>query len=154
VPVKGGPAPASGGNRREVDVRPELRLEDLRGIKVRDYVVRFAFGAVISVAAALLAQASSARFGGVFLAFPAILPASLTLIQEEEGTRDADRDAVGAVLGGLGLSVFGVAAEGLFGRLPSPLVLVVALAAWTVAALGLYFLLTLFRPDDCDKHQD
>jgi hypothetical protein len=142
------------GIRRQVDVGPELSLEDLRGIKGRDYVVRFAFGAVISVVAALVAQATSPRFGGVFLAFPAILPASLTLIQEKEGTRDADRDAVGAVLGGLGLSVFGVVAEGLFGRIPSPLVLVVALAGWTVAALGLYALLALFRPDDCDKNQD
>ena len=60
--------------------------------------VRFAFGAAISVGAGVLGKAVGARFGGTFLAFPAILPASLTLIQNKEGTRTADRNAVGAVL--------------------------------------------------------
>lgn len=136
------------------DVRPGLDLGQLRQVRARDYLIRFAFGATISVVAALISSALGARFGGLFLAFPAILPASLTLIQEDDGSRDADRDAVGAVLGGLALVVFAVVGEGLFGRLPAAVVLAGALTAWAVVAVGLYRLLAFLRPDDCDRAQD
>lgn len=131
-----------------------MDLRALGQVKTRDYLIRFAFGAVISICAALVSSAAGARFGGLFLAFPAILPASLTLLQEDDGTRDADRNAIGAVLGGVALVCFAVAGEGLFGRIPAVAVLVSALIVWLAAATGLYWTLGKLRPDACDRRQD
>jgi hypothetical protein len=117
-------------------------------------MVRFALGAVISVAAGVVGKSVGPRFGGMFLAFPAILPASLTLIQDKEGTRRADRNAIGAVLGGVGLVVFAVLCEALFGRLDPFIVVLVALAAWVVVSFLLYALLAALRPEDCDRRKD
>lgn len=138
----------------DYDVVPELDLGQLAKVPVRDYLVRFALGAAISVVAALIANATSARFGGLFLAFPAILPAGLTLTQDEQGTMAADRGALGAILGGVSLVVFAIVAEAALGRLPAGAALVLALGGWLVAALGCYALLALVAPHACDKHQD
>lgn len=136
------------------DVRPGLQLGSLRRIRVRDYALRFVFGAVISVGAALIGQVGGPRLGGMFLAFPAILPAGLTLIQEEDGTRDADRTAVGAILGGIALCAFAIVGEAAFGTLPPWLVLLLALGAWCGAAIGLYAVLAVLRPEACDRNRD
>lgn len=141
-------------SRRQQDVRPNVDLLSIRKTRPRDYAIRFAFGAVISVVAALISKAAGARLGGAFLAFPAILPASLTLIQEKDGSRDADRDAVGSVLGGLALVAFAVVAEIAFGRIPAPTVLACCVAGWLAAAFVLYWLLAAVHPDACDKNQD
>lgn len=144
--------PSASATRR--DIRPELDLRSIRQARPRDYAIRFAFGAAISVAAALVSQAVGARFGGAFLAFPAILPASLTLIQENDGSRDADRDAIGSILGGLALVVFATVAEVGFRRIPAPAVLACCLAGWLATASLLYRLLAYVHPDACDKNQD
>ena len=136
------------------DVMPSVAFTGLTQVRARDLLVRFALGAIVSVTAAVLAKAVNARFAGAFLAFPAILPASLTLIQDKEGTRDADRNAIGAVLGGFALVPFAIVGEALFTRLAPAAVLVVALATWRVASLALYALLAVVQPDACDKHQD
>lgn len=136
------------------DVLPEFDLGELAQVPVRDYVVRFALGAAISVVAALIANATSARFGGLFLAFPAILPAGLTLTQDEQGTRAADRGALGAILGGVSLVVFAIVAEAALTRLPAAAALALALGGWLLAALGCYGLLALVAPQTCDKGRD
>jgi hypothetical protein len=125
---------------------PTLEPGKVRKTPLKDYVVRFVLGAVIAIAAHILSKSIGARFGGVFLAFPAILPASLTLIQEKEGTRRADRDAIGAVLGGFGLAVFAMIGELAFTRLEPYLVLAFALLGWIVASLALYVLFAFLRP--------
>ncbi len=137
-----------------LEVLPELELGQLAHVPSRDYLVRFAFGAAISVVAALIGNATSPRFGGLFLAFPAILPAGLTLTQDEQGTRAADRGALGAILGGVSLVVFAVVAEATLGRFPVGAALVLALVGWLAAALSCYAMLVLVRPDTCDKRQD
>ena len=133
---------------------PGVETAKFRQIKGAELAVRFAFGAAVSVGAGVLGKAIGARFGGTFLAFPAILPASLTLIQNKEGTRTADRNAVGAVLGGLALSVFAGIGEAAFGHLSAPLVLLLAAVGWAATAFALYALLTLFIPDACDENKD
>jgi hypothetical protein len=133
---------------------PAVDLSRLREVKVRDYLIRFALGAVISMGAALITKAGGAHLGGLFLAFPAILPASLTLIEQKEGTRRADRNAVGAVLGGLGLSVFAGIAEKTPISIPPFVALVIALIGWVVTSLSFYALLAFFRPEDCEKSSD
>jgi hypothetical protein len=107
--------------------------------------IRFAFGAVTSIAAAVISLAFGPRAGGLFLAFPAILAASLTLIANEEDATAAREDGRGAVVGSIALAVFAAVGAALYTKVPAGLVLVAATAAWTVVALGLYVILWVRR---------
>lgn len=90
--------------------------------KWSDYAIRFLFGGFVTAAAAIIAKKFGPGVGGLFLAFPAIFPASATLIEKNarekkrkaglNGTRrgrvEAAVDASGASIGTLGLLVFAV----------------------------------------------
>lgn len=52
--------------------------------KWHEYAVRFLFGGLITVAAGIIAKEFGPGIGGLFLAFPAIFPASATLIEKHE----------------------------------------------------------------------
>jgi uncharacterized membrane protein (GlpM family) len=121
------------------------QVEKLPDLRARDLVVRFVFGAVTSAVAGSLSILFSPIVGGVFLAFPAILAASLTLIAEEEDRQEAREDARGAAVGALALAAFAGVGVLLFTELAWPLSLAAACGAWTVGALGLYLALW-FRP--------
>jgi hypothetical protein len=121
--------------------RPKLEPSRIRQVRSKDLLVRFAAGAVTSIVAGLLTLAFGSRLGGIMLGFPAILAASLTLIQEEEDAAHAREDARGAVAGGCAMAVFALAAALTFGHLGAALALLIAAAAWTVTALGLYLIL-------------
>jgi hypothetical protein len=133
---------------------PVMESDKLRRVSPRDYGVRFILGAAISVGAGLLGKAVGARFGGVFLAFPAILPASLTLIEEKEGRRRADRNAIGAILGGLALTAFAATGEVVLRSVEPFLGLLLCLVAWLAASFALYALLAWFQPELCDRGCD
>jgi hypothetical protein len=111
----------------------------LRGIGVRHLLVRFAFGAGTSAIAAGVTLAFGARAGGLFLAFPAILAATVTLIEKDDTARAAREDARGAIVGAVALSVFAAVAAALFAVIPGGAALVAATASWTAVALGAYF---------------
>ena len=70
------------------------------------------------------------------MAFPAIL----TLIEKKEGPRSADIDAMGAVMGAVGMVAFAVVVATTIGRLNVVLALGLAAAAWVVVSMGLYLL--------------
>lgn len=110
----------------------------LREVRLRDLLIRFGFGAAVSAAAAVLSRLTSPLVGGVALAFPAILVASLTLIAEEDGLRQARNDARGALHGTFGLLGFGIVAAWLFPRTSPAPALAAATATWTVVALTSY----------------
>lgn len=133
---------------------PSIDVRKLKQVRVREMAVRFALGAVVSVVAALVAKTVGARFGGAFLAFPAILPASLTFVQDKEGTRMADRAALGAILGGLGLVAFVAVAESMLTRHESAGVLALALAAWLAVSALLYAALVAVRPGPGGRRRD
>ena len=133
---------------------PAVQPGKLRQIRMKDYLIRFALGAAVSIVAGILSKTISVRFGGAFLAFPSILPASLTLIQEKEGTRRADRNAIGAVLGSVGLVVFAITGEAAFGHIEPFAALMLALAGWAITALALYGLLAFLRPESVDRTKD
>ena len=88
--------------------------------KWHDYAVRFLFGGLITAVAGIIANKFGPGIGGLFLAFPAIFPASATLIEKHErekkeslglkgaarGRSAASLDAAGSSIGSIGLFVF------------------------------------------------
>jgi hypothetical protein len=113
----------------------------LRSVPPRDLALRFVFGFAVSVVAAIVTLASGSRAGGLFLAFPAILPASLTLIEKKEGQRQAEGNAIGAIIGAVALVLFALTAWALFTRIPGGAAEAVALAVWLAVSLLVYGLI-------------
>ena len=105
------------------------------------YLTRFVFGAGIAVAAALVGMLFGPKVGGILLAFPAILPASLTLIERKDGRHEAKVDATGALLGSFALIGFAAVAAFALPRFSAVIALALACAAWAVIAAGLYVLM-------------
>jgi hypothetical protein len=85
-----------------------------------EYAIRFVLGGAVTMLAGWIATEWGPVIGGLFLAFPAIFPASATLVEKHErerkenaGIRGAKRgrdaaalEAAGAALGSIGLIVF------------------------------------------------
>lgn len=120
----------------------ELDLKKISSIRPRDYAVRFAFGASISAIAGILTLAFGPRFGGLFLAFPAILPATLTLLEKKDGLAQAVADVRGAVIGSIGMIGFALVAMTLISRNPA-IGLGAALITWAVVSIVIYVTLRL-----------
>lgn len=120
--------------------RPRLNLARLKQAKLKDYAIRFAFGGVISVIAALLGHWITTRFGGIFTAFPAILLASLTLIGEHDGREQSAEDAEGGVAGALALVACALFIALTVTHLSGAASLLLALALWLALALAGYAL--------------
>jgi hypothetical protein len=101
-------------------MRIQVDLSTLGQTKWHDYAVRFLFGGLITTGAGIIAKKFGPGIGGLFLAFPAIFPASATLIEKHEkekkeslglngaarGRSAASIDAAGSSMGGIGLVVF------------------------------------------------
>lgn|SRR6185437_7878311 len=119
-----------------------------------EYALRFFSGGAVTVATGLIAKHYGPVFGGLFLAFPAIFPASATLIEKHEtekkqraGIIDNDRgrkaaalDARGAALGSLGLAFFATVLWHLLPAWNAVLSLVAALAIWFALSVLLWCL--------------
>jgi hypothetical protein len=117
---------------------PKFKPGRLKDVELRDLGIRFAFGALISAIAGVVALTVDATAGGVFLAFPAILPATLTLIERKESTRKAEKDDDGAALGAFAMIAFAVVAAVTLSSVSSPAALGAATGAWVCTALALY----------------
>ncbi|HUO60007.1 MAG TPA: DUF3147 family protein [Candidatus Acidoferrales bacterium] len=104
----------------EVSVLIQVDVSVLRRSKWHEYAVRFFFGGLITAIAGLIAKHYGPALGGLFLAFPAIFPASVTLCQQKEIEKKKQKnlsgeqiaisaaacEAAGAVLGSIGLAAF------------------------------------------------
>jgi hypothetical protein len=98
----------------------EVKLSALKQSKPHEYAMRFIFGGLTTVLAGLIAMHFGPGVGGLFLAFPAIFPASVSLVESHEkakkarigadgtnrGRLSASLDAEGASLGCIGLLAF------------------------------------------------
>jgi len=111
--------------------------------KPRAYIVRFVFGGLITALSGYLTKFGVA-VGGLFLGFPAILPASLTLVKKHEGEEAAGDDALGAVAGSIGLVAFGVIVWRLSGALAAWLVLLIAAVVWLGLSIAVWLLARRF----------
>ena len=127
--------------RDRVQERPSFSLAKIKETTARELAIRFAAGALTSVVAGVVALVFGARVAGVLLAFPAIMAASLTLIEEEEDAAEAREDARGAIVGASALTLFAVVAALSFGHLAGGVVLALAAAVWLAAAVLGYVVL-------------
>jgi hypothetical protein len=127
--------------RDRLDERPTLQPGKISEARPRELIIRFAAGALTSILAGAATLILGARAAGVLLAFPAILAASLTLIEEQEDSVDAREDARGAIVGGCALTIFATAAALTLAHLPGALALLIATGAWLAGALLGYLIL-------------
>jgi hypothetical protein len=100
-----------------------VKFSALRDSRWYEYLTRFVLGGLTTVGAGVIADAYGPAKGGLFLAFPAILCASATLVEKHERKRKEERglagrrrgidaaalEASGAALGGIGLAGFAIA---------------------------------------------
>lgn len=135
-------------------MRVEVHTDGLRRTKWHECALRFFLGGTITVIAGLIAKKFGPEMGGLFLAFPAIFPASATLIEkherekkEERGLKGIDRgkeaaaqDAVGAAMGSLGLLIFAVIVWLLLPAYKAVWVLIGGGIAWLFASCAIWAL--------------
>ena len=102
-------------------MRIRFNFSRLRTSGVHEYAIRFLFGGLITVIAGVVTKAWGPGVGGLLLAFPAIFPASATLVEKHQiqnkhkaglhgakrGRQAAALDAAGAATGCFGLLAFG-----------------------------------------------
>jgi hypothetical protein len=118
-----------------------------------EYTIRFVLGGLMTAVAGLISNLYGPVVGGLFLAFPAIFPASVTLIEEHEregkerlgmrgsrrGKEAAALEATGAAIGSFGLASFGIVIWLTVAMSPW-LALIFAGAAWLVVSVLLWSL--------------
>ena len=126
----------------------------LKKTKWYEYAVRFLLGGSLTVIAGLLAKFYGPVFGGLFLAFPAIFPASATLVDKHErekkqragikhttrGRQVAGVEAAGAALGSLGLATFAYIIWKLLPVWDVTGVFFTAVSAWLFISLTLWWI--------------
>jgi hypothetical protein len=96
--------------------------------------------AVTSRFATIKADPSRLQDIGLFLAFPAILPASLTLVKKHEGEEAAGDHAAGAVAGSIGLLAFSALVWALAAHLAAWGLLLLATIAWLAVSVIVWLL--------------
>ena len=79
----------------------QLELAELRKTRWYEFAIRFLFGGAITVVAGLIAKHYGPVFGGLFLAFPAIFPASATLVETHEKRKKREAGISGTSAAGL-----------------------------------------------------
>lgn len=124
----------------------------LHETKWNEYMVRFFSGGATTVIAGLIAKKWGPAVGGLFLAFPAIFPASATLIEKQERQRKQKKglhgerrgidvaalDAVGAAMGSLGLLAFAVLCWQLLPHYAAPGVLAGGALVWFLVGVCIW----------------
>ena len=133
---------------------PVIDLSNLKEAHWLQFAVRFVLGGAVTLGTGLVANHWGPVIGGLFLSFPAIFPASATLIERHEtakkhragidcyrrGRKAAALDAAGAVLGGCGLVCFGCVVWLALPRYQTALALVLAGSAWLAVSVTLWWL--------------
>ena len=125
-------------------MRIHVKLAALRESTWHEQLTRFVLGGAITVVTGLIAKEFGPVIGGLFLAFPAIFPASATLVEKHErdkkhragiahtlrGRLSAALDARGAAMGSIALGAFAVLVWKLLPTGNAALILGAALTFW------------------------
>lgn len=129
-------------------MRVRIDLAAVKQTRWYEYALRFVFGGAITVSTGLIAERYGPVFAGLFLAFPAIFPASATLVEKhqtekkrragitdrERGRKAAALDARGAAMGSVALAAFALVVWRGLDRWNTALCLGTALVLWSVVA--------------------
>jgi len=130
-----------------------LKPEGIKQVAWHEYLIRFVLGGLVTAIAGIVAKTAGPSFGGLFLAFPAILACSTSLVEKHErkrkqqkgliglrrGTLAAGADAAGAAIGSVGLMAFAVCLWKLLPAHATGLALAVALLAWAAVSAVLWW---------------
>jgi hypothetical protein len=130
----------------------------LKMTRPHEYVLRFLFGGACTAIAGWIAHRFGPELGGLFLAFPAIFPASASLIEKHERERKATAgmdgtsraraaaslDAAGASVGALALLGFAAVVWMELAQHNATAVITTATVVWAVLA-GLIWMLRKSR---------
>src|ERR1700760_3510638 len=125
-----------------------IDLSALRRTTWSEHLIRFVLGGAVTVLTGLIAKTFGPAVGGLFLAFPAIFPASATLLDKHEREKKRDAgipctirgllavalDARGAAMGSVALGAFAWAVWRMLPHLGSAKVLGSALTLWVILA--------------------
>jgi hypothetical protein len=137
-----------------------VELDVVRQTKWYEYALRFLFGGLITATAGIIAKKFGPEIGGLFLAFPAIFPASATLIENHErerkarlglkGTKRAAQAvsvaAAGASIGSIGLAAFALAVWKTIPNHSPWLALLGAILVWMTLSVLLWQIRKRFAP--------
>lgn len=130
----------------------KLNPAGLTGTKWYEYAIRFLFGGLITALTGAIAREWGPAVAGLFLAFPAIFPASVTLLEKHERQRKEQKglhgerragaaaadEAMGAAMGSTGLLLFAAISWLLIPRFPLAPVLAGATCAWLLGAMSVW----------------
>jgi len=133
-------------------MRIQVDLSTLTQTQWHEYAVRFLFGGLITTLAGIIAKQLGPGIGGLFLAFPAIFPASATLIEKHEkekkeslglkgearGRIAASIDAAGSSMGSIGLVVFALVVSQFISRGRAWIVLGGATVLWLGVSVAVW----------------
>jgi hypothetical protein len=133
-----------------------IRLDGsgLRSTKWHEYATRFLFGGLITAGAGLISKQWGPVVGGLFLAFPAIFPASVTLIEKHErqkkekeglqgsvrGRKVASLEAAGSAMGSVGLLAFALLAWQFLPTHSTWLLLGGSTVIWLLVSVSLWYI--------------
>lgn len=126
----------------------------LKQVAWHEYLIRFSLGGLVTAIAGVLAAKCGPNFGGLFLAFPAILAASASLVDKHErkrkqsqglhgatrGKSAAAADATCAAIGSFGLMTFAACVWKLLPEHSTAAVLAIATAGWAMVSGALWWL--------------
>src|SRR6185369_12579982 len=130
-----------------------VNTSGLKQTRWYEFGVRFLLGGLVTAGAAAIAKALGPSFGGLFLAFPAILAASVTLVEKHEreskkknglrgairGRQAAAADAAGAAMGSPGLIAFAYFICALIQDHSAPIAIAGATAVWALVAATVWW---------------
>ena len=131
-----------------------------------EYAIRFLFGGMATVIAGLIAKYYGPELGGLFLAFPAIAPATATLLDQNvkeerqragleghiRGRKTAALDMFGTVWGTVGLVAFALVIWLMGPSHSAWIVLPLAMTVWLVGALSTWEMRRLLRRWKVSRH--
>ena len=131
----------------------KAQLSRLRQTKWWEWLMRFAFGGLVTAIAGVIAKQYGPVVGGLFLAFPGIFPAGVTLVERHEKEKKRAEGyggsrrgrtvsavlAAGAAPGCVGLIAFAGCVWWLAPQLATWQMLALAALGWTVLSVLAWF---------------